>query len=132
MRKILTSILLMALVLASPQYSDGNDEDDIHVLMNNFFFNISNGFKGGTLAFLADPMLSANKTQINNNPSYPGFLRKIYANSRMVVKHIATIDDNTKAVDVEIFFKNETNSKKNKYMVIRDGGMWKISDEVTD
>ena len=132
MRKIIVLLCLLAVVLFIPQNSRANADDDIYSLMNNFFYNVSNGFKGGTLAFMADPMLSANRAQLSNNPAYPAFLRKIYANSRMVIKNIETIDDDTKAVDVEIFYKNETMPKKRRYIVIREMGMWKVSDEVVD
>ncbi len=103
MRKIMVLICFLAVVLFAPQNSSANVDDEIYTLMNNFFYNVSNGFKGGTLAFMADPMLSANKAQLSKNPAYPAFLRKIYANSRMIIKDINTIDENTKAVDVEIF-----------------------------
>lgn len=130
MKKTMFSICLLAItMLFLPPVSTANDAE-IERLVQQFFFNVSNGHGNSAAAFLTDPMLSERGGQLRNNPVYGNFLRKIHANATMRVTDIVSINESTRTVDVEILHQNETIPEKLRYVVKKDGSRWKIADEV--
>lgn len=112
-----------------PQLSRADDAE-IERLVQQFYYNVSNGHSSSAIAFLTDPILSERGDHLRNNPNYSNFLRKMHANATMRVTSIVTIDEGTKTVDVEISRKDEINPEKLRYVVKKEQNRWKISDEV--
>lgn len=124
------SICLLAIaMLFLPPVSRANDAE-IERLVQQFFFNVSNGHGNSAAAFLTDPMLSERGKQLRNNPAYGNFLRKIHANATIRVTDIVAVNEGTKTVDVEILRQNETIPEKLRYVVKMEQNRWKISEEV--
>ena len=85
----------------------------------------------GILNMLTDPILSKKRTLFEKE-SYALFLKKVYGNAILYINKIENVTTDKSSVDVEIDFNDGGSPLKTKFILLRDGGIWKISEEVTD
>ena len=135
MRKIMTIIIVTALMIflgylqAPFLYSQ---DTEVEFLMNNYFQFLKAGDTESILSVLTDPLLSERENILKNNPAYPNFLRAQYKTARFVIEKAVDIQSDKKSIDVEIYFDEKGQPLKPRFLLKKEKGFWKISDELTN
>jgi hypothetical protein len=89
------------------------------------------GNADGILGILTDPMLNEKRVLIKKK-SYSIFLKKTYNKADLTITNIEYIGPDNSSVDVAIDLKDGGPSLKTRYILIKDNGIWKISEEITN
>jgi hypothetical protein len=80
---------------------------------------------------LTDSKLSKKKPFFKKN-SYSLFLKKTYGNANLVIGNIESIGTDKSSIDVEIDFNDGGHPLKTRLILMKDEGIWKISEEIFD
>jgi hypothetical protein len=89
------------------------------------------GNASGVLGMLTEPILSK-KRAILEKKSYSLFLKKTYGKANLIIDKIEVLGADKSSADVEIDFNDGGSHLRTKYILKKDNGIWKISDERTD
>jgi len=106
-------------------------EQDERQTIENFFQYMKEGNTSDILGILTEPMLSKKRPFIEKK-SYSLFLKKTYGNADLYIDKIESIDTDKSSIDVEIDFNDGGPSLKTIYILKKDNGIWRISEEITD
>ena len=107
-------------------------EREIEVVMQDYLEYLRSGDTEGILSLLTDPLLSERRKLLERNSAYSEFLRDTYRGADMLIRGIKEIGTNKRAVDVEISFGDQGAPLKTRLILKREGGLWKISEEISD
>lgn len=99
--------------------------------LDTYFHALKEGDVQKLISLLADPLLSEKKEILDEDKTYPDFLRNYYQDATLVVNHTAfKKDHNISILTTEIYFKGDVNPMKiDFYLKWTDNG-WKISEEL--
>lgn len=130
------SLFLIAtfIVLSLSLYSVRNiqaQEYEVEAAVESYFSYLKNGDTDGILSLLTDPVLSERRKLLEENTTYPEFLRENYRGSDMEIKRVREIKGERKSVAVEIYFEQPGPPLKTKFILERVDNSWKISEEIS-
>ena len=106
-------------------------EQDERQTIERLFLYMKKGNTNGILGILTDPMLSK-KRSLFEKKSYSLFLKRTYGNADLFISKIENVGTDKSSIDVEIDFNDGGHPLKTKFILMRDRGIWKISEEITD
>jgi len=126
---IILAILIGCFCLQIP-VPQALSQDEIQTIEKLFLY-MKEGNTNGILGVLTDPVLDK-KRPLFEKKSYSLFLKKTYGNADLFMGQIESLDTDKSSIDVEIDFNDGGPFLKTRFILKKDGGTWKISDEITD
>lgn len=99
--------------------------------IEKLFQYMKKGNTNGILGILTEPMLSK-KRPIFEKKSYSLFLKKTYGNANLIIGKIESFGPDKSSIDVEIDFNDGGPPLKTIYILKKQEGLWKISEEILD
>ena len=135
MKKNMTIIIVTTLMIFLGYFQTPSlysQDTGVELLMNNYFKFLKTGDTESILSVLTDPLLSERENILKNNPAYPNFLRAQYETARFVIGQTIAIQSDKKSIDVEIYFDEKGQPLKPRFLLKKEKGFWKISDELTN
>ena len=106
-------------------------ELDERQTIESLFTYMKEGNTSAILGILTEPILSK-KGPFFRKKSYSHFLKKTYGNADLYIDKIESIDTDKSSIDVEINFNDGGPSLKTIYILKKQEGLWKISQEILD
>jgi hypothetical protein len=95
-----------------------------------YFSGLKEGDVQKLIFLLTDPLLSEKRELLEEDATYPGFLRNYYRDATMLIKESTPIYENNICIlMVEFFFKDDGNPSKIKFYLKNTDSGWKISEE---
>ena len=107
-------------------------ESEEAVPIESLFQYLKEGNTSDILNLFTDPILTEKKELFENNRSYSNFLKNTYEGSISFINKIERLSDTKSAVDVEIHFREGGPPLKTRFILKKQDGLWKISEEIME
>lgn len=105
-------------------------ENEEVVPIEKLFLYLKEGNTTGILNLLTDPLLTEKKEIFENNQSYSNFMINTYEESSLSISKIEQLSDLKSAINVEIRFRRGGPPLKTRFILKKEEGVWKISEEI--
>ncbi len=121
-------LMISSLYCRMPNLHAQEEEAEIE----SFFSYLKSGDREGVLSLLTEPLLSERRELLEDNPEYSGFLKETYRSASIKIKNTEEIGQDKRAVNVDIYFSDQEPPLETKFILKRENGSWKISEEIQD